>query len=139
MATSVPARDLALTRTMASALLGVSAAWATMPLCIIDFRAHYYLYGHFNPTGITGCQVMALAGFPIPGIAAHGGGGWRLGYHLGSDLAVHAANTAMLAAFVWWLLGRTTPRLVVRAYWLGFAVVLPAWFWGMLRMLPWWD
>lgn len=125
-----------LRRAHAGMLVGTALAWVLLPHSIFDFREHGL--GPI-PTDIQGCQVMARAGFPIQQISAHGGGGWRLGYHLASDNLAHAGNCLILTVVSWLAIGFVPRRLWRRIHlvvWLSF---LPLWLYGLCSMLRWWD
>lgn len=132
-------REGALVRAMTSLLLGFALAWLTLAAFVLDFREHYALFLHWNPTGVPGCQVSALLGFPIRAIAGHGGGGWRLFHHLPSDPLVHTANVLLLALPCWLLLGWVGARARIVAYWFAFAALPLAWLCGLRRAMYWWD
>ena len=132
-------REDRLVRAMTSLVVGFALAWLTLAACVLAFREHYELFRHWNPTGVPGCQVMALLGFPIRAIGGHGGGGWRLFHHLPSDPLVHTANVLLLALPCWLLLGRVGARARRVGYWLAFAALPVAWLCGLWRAMYWWD
>lgn len=118
---------------------GLALAWLTLAACVLDFREHHELYRHWNPTGVPGCQVMALLGFPIRGIGGHGGGGWRLWHHLPSDPLVHLGNVLSFAVGAWLLLGWLPARGRRAAYWCAFALLPIAFVAGYERAMWYWD
>ena len=123
-------------RVQASLLMGMSLAWVLLPHSVFDFRMH-----GIGPiaTGYPGCQVMALAGFPVQQISAHGGGGWRLGFSLPGDRLVHLANCAVLSLGFWAAMGLVPRRLWARVHLVACAAFLPACLYGFVLMVPWWD
>ena len=123
-------------RTQASLLVGMSLAWVLLPHSIFDFRIH-----GLSPiaTGTPGCQVMALAGFPLQQISAHGGGGWRLGFSLPSDRLAHLANCIVLS-FAFWVAMEFVPRRMwSRVHLIACAAFLPTCLYGLVMMIRWWD
>ena len=123
-------------RAHASLLMGTSLAWALLPHSILDFRDHGLAS---IATGVPGCQVMALGGFPIQQISAHGGGGWRLGFSLLSDRLTHAGNCCLLALAIWFVLGLVPRRLWARVHLGAWFAFLPLCFYGIASMVRWWD
>lgn len=88
-------------RVQASLLMGMSLAWVLLPHSVLDFRMH-----GISPiaTGYPGCQVMALAGFPVQQISAHGGGGWWLATRI-QPAGRSARSPSQLRRVVTWVLG----------------------------------
>lgn len=82
---------------------------------------------------------MALAGFPLRQVSAHGGGGWRLGVHLFSDQLWHAANCSILCVVAWLAISMIPRRLWRATHWLLWLAFLPMCFCGISRMVYWWD
>lgn len=123
-------------RVHASLLVGTAVAWAALPHSILDFRD----CGR-SPiaTEVPGCQVMALAGFPIQHVSAHGGGGWRTAFHLQSDCLVHAGNFLLLAYAAWLAIGFLPGRWLARVHWAAWVAFLPLCIYGWARMQRWWD
>ena len=106
---------------------------------VVDFRGQLGLHSEWNPTGVPGCEVMALLGFPICAIGGHGGGGWLEFHHLPRDVVVHTANLLLFAMPCWLLLGLVGARARTVAYWLAFAALPLAWLSGLWRAMYWWD